>query len=84
MERPEQRAMEARLDDGGGGGGSHLTRRSAAFGFTSAAAGLAATIAANVMLPLGPARAAEPAEKKVVAVPYTPYQVPPRPETLNP
>lgn len=41
--------------------------------FTSAAAGLAATIASNVMLPLGPAVAAD--VQKVVAVPYTPYQV---------
>ena len=49
--------------------GASMSRRTA---FTSAAAGLAATIAANVVLPLGPARAAEP---KVVAVPYTPYQV---------
>ena len=45
-----------------------MSRRSAAF------SGLAAAVAANISLPLGAAVAAEP-EKKVVAVPYTPYQV---------
>ena len=45
-----------------------MSRRSAAF------SGLAAAVAANISLPIGAAVAAEPA-KKVVAVPYTPYQV---------
>ena len=43
-------------------------------GFTTAAAGLAATIASNIALPLK-AVAAEPIEKKVVQVPYAPYVV---------
>lgn len=64
----EHHAME--VDDDDKDDCRMLSRRTA---FTSAAAGLAATIAANVVLPLGPARAAD--EKKVVAVPYTPYVV---------
>ena len=62
----EHHAMHMDADD------DVISRRTA---FTSAAAGLAATIAANVVLPLGPARAAETSPLKVVAVPYTPYQV---------
>lgn len=47
-------------------------RRSAMVGLS---AGLAATIAQGVTLPLFGAKAAEDAPKKRVAVPYTPYQV---------
>ena len=52
----------------------HMNRRSSLFGVSGVAAGLATVVAANISLPVGPARAAAD-PNKVVAVPYTPYQV---------
>eukprot|EP00227_Mantoniella_beaufortii_P009297 CAMPEP_0197591028 /NCGR_PEP_ID=MMETSP1326-20131121/12563_1 /TAXON_ID=1155430 /ORGANISM="Genus nov. species nov., Strain RCC2288" /LENGTH=308 /DNA_ID=CAMNT_0043156361 /DNA_START=66 /DNA_END=992 /DNA_ORIENTATION=+ len=76
MDTDHRQSME--LPRGSTGGVNEFgsaSRRSTIFGgFTTAAAGLAATIAANVVLPLG-VRAAEPVANKIVAVPYTPYQV---------
>ena len=54
--------------------GYMMNRRSSLFGVSGVAAGLATVVAGAISLPTGPATAAsDPA--KVVAVPYTPYQV---------